>query len=172
MLGFVKLIDWRGSCLCVLSFCVCICLSIFAFLCVSFLSLSIPLLLVLPPPLPFTLRHCNLPRSFSFAPRLQIRREALAAADPDGHIHYASAAGKHLPMVDACIRESQRLYPVAPFVVRHLTSDLRLKDGENPVPGSFSQSFLHGFSNDFSYGFFSRDCLQEFSPGFFHEFLF
>ena len=36
-----------------------------------------------------------------------------------------------LPMVDACIRESQRLYPVAPFVVRHLTSDLRLKDGED-----------------------------------------
>lgn len=35
-----------------------------------------------------------------------------------------------LPMVDACIRESQRLYPVAPFVVRYLTSDLRLKDGE------------------------------------------
>lgn len=37
---------------------------------------------------------------------------------------------RRLPMVDACIRESQRLYPVAPFVVRHLTSDLRLKDGE------------------------------------------
>lgn len=38
---------------------------------------------------------------------------------------------KRLPMVDACIREAQRLYPVAPFVVRHLRSDLRLKDGED-----------------------------------------
>lgn len=39
-----------------------------------------------------------------------------------------------LPMVDACIRESQRLYPVAPFVVRHLSTDLRLKDGEEGEP--------------------------------------
>lgn len=61
---------------------------------------------------------------------LQIRREVLAAAGPSGHVDCGSAADKRLPMVDACIRESQRLYPVAPFVVRHLATDLRLKDGE------------------------------------------
>ncbi len=73
----------------------------------------------------------------------------LEAVGPDGYVDCvgsssssssaSSAANKdgqhqqrrpQLPMVDACIRESQRLYPVAPFVVRHLTSDLRLKDGE------------------------------------------
>lgn len=62
----------------------------------------------------------------------QIRREAQAAAahHPQGHVD-VSTVGKHgLPMVDACIKEAQRLYPVAPFVVRYLSSDLKLKDGE------------------------------------------
>lgn len=61
---------------------------------------------------------------------LQVRREVLAAAGPSGYVDCGAASDKRLPMVDACIRESQRMYPVAPFVVRHLASDLRLKDGE------------------------------------------
>lgn len=70
----------------------------------------------------------------------QVRREVLAAVGPDGYVDCGGNGGedkekgkqrkRRLPMVDACIRESQRLYPVAPFVVRHLRSDLRLKDGE------------------------------------------
>lgn len=65
-----------------------------------------------------------------FSSSVQVRREVLAAMDPSsGHLD-PSAADKRLPMVDACIREAQRLYPVAPFVVRHLESDLRLKDGK------------------------------------------
>ncbi|CAN0514944.1 unnamed protein product, partial [Scytosiphon promiscuus] len=47
-----------------------------------------------------------------------------------------------MPMVDACIRESQRLYPVAPFVVRRLSSDLRLKDGEGSTSGEIRQLAL------------------------------
>lgn len=73
-----------------------------------------------------------------------------AVGSPDGYVDCARGGGGRstapairghdekaqqqrrplLPMVDACIRESQRLYPVAPFVVRHLSTDLRLKDGE------------------------------------------
>lgn len=52
-------------------------------------------------------------------------------------------------MVDACIRESQRLYPVAPFVVRHLASDLRLKDGEE-----CSQKNIRGIDGSLWYAFF------------------
>lgn len=77
-----------------------------------------------------------------------------AVGSPDGYVDFAGGGGggftapatrDHnektrqqrrplLPMVDACIRESQRLYPVAPFVVRHLSTDLRLKDGEEGEP--------------------------------------
>lgn len=82
------------------------------------------------------------PRLTAFGPppinaKLQVRREVLDAVGPDGYVDCGDGGGTDkqrkrplLPMVDACIRESQRLYPVAPFVVRHLTSDLRLKDGE------------------------------------------
>ncbi|CAN0356191.1 unnamed protein product, partial [Ectocarpus sp. 8 AP-2014] len=86
---------------------------------------------------------------------LEVHREVLAAVgSPDGYVDCAGSGGggftapatrDHnekaqqqrrplLPMVDACIRESQRLYPVAPFVVRHLSTDLRLKDGEEGEP--------------------------------------
>lgn len=49
---------------------------------------------------------------------------------PSGHIDVSAGDPKRLQMVDACIKEAQRLYPVAPFVVRYLPSDLKLKDGE------------------------------------------
>ncbi|CAN0085044.1 unnamed protein product, partial [Laminaria digitata] len=92
--------------------------------------------------LSWTMHLLSLPENRPYL--LEVRRETLAAADPDGHIHCASAADKHLPMVDACIRESQRLYPVAPFVVRHLTSDLRLKDGTLLPAGALACVWIYG----------------------------
>lgn len=75
-----------------------------------------------------------------------MRQEVLAAVGQSGYVDCSDnssggSSGKTqhkkrplpMPMVDACIRESQRLYPVAPFVVRRLSTDLRLKDGKEPL---------------------------------------
>ena len=77
-------------------------------------------------------------------------------------------------MVDACIRESQRLYPVAPFVVRHLTSDLHLKDGEQKHRSPIFLQFLRSRSlPDLSPGIFQRIFFRtEISPGVFQRFFF
>lgn len=72
---------------------------------------------------------CNI-RAFSASP--QVRKEISETVESAGGDLPADsiAAGKCLPLVDACVKEAQRLYPVAPFVVRRLSTDLRLKDGE------------------------------------------
>ncbi|CAM9236940.1 unnamed protein product [Ectocarpus sp. 13 AM-2016] len=96
---------------------------------------------------------------------LEVHREVLAAVgSPDGYVDCAGGGGggftapatqDHnekarqqprplLPMVDACIRESQRLYPVAPFVVRHLSTDLRLKDGTLLPAGALACVWIYG----------------------------
>ncbi|CAN0259012.1 unnamed protein product [Ectocarpus fasciculatus] len=96
---------------------------------------------------------------------LEVRREVLAAVgSPDGYVDCARGGGGRstapairghdekaqqqrrplLPMVDACIRESQRLYPVAPFVVRHLSTDLRLKDGTLLPAGALACVWIYG----------------------------
>ncbi|CAM9570341.1 unnamed protein product [Pylaiella littoralis] len=99
--------------------------------------------------LSWTMHLLSLPENRPYL--AEVRREVLAAVGPDGYVDCARNSSakqqqqqKRLPMVDACIRESQRLYPVAPFVVRHLTSDLRLKDGTLLPAGALACVWIYG----------------------------
>eukprot|EP00752_Nemacystus_decipiens_P013048 g11543.t1 len=112
--------------------------------------------------LSWTMHLLSLPENRPYL--AEVRREVLEAAGPDGYVDCGGGGGgggsrdkdadkdrdkqrkrrRLLPMVDACIRESQRLYPVAPFVVRHLTSDLRLKDGTLLPAGALACVWIYG----------------------------
>ncbi|CAM9323541.1 unnamed protein product [Phaeothamnion confervicola] len=59
--------------------------------------------------------------------RLRLRDEVVTACGERGAVT-AAAAGR-LRLVDAVVREAQRLFPVAPFVVRTLREDVALPDG-------------------------------------------
>eukprot|EP00903_Cladosiphon_okamuranus_P014695 g13621.t1 len=115
--------------------------------------------------LSWTMHLLSLPENKPYL--AEVRREVLEAVGPDGYVDCAGSSPASqatdngsqsdqdrekakrqrthcLPMVDACIRESQRLYPVAPFVVRHLTSDLRLKDGALLPAGALACVWIYG----------------------------
>ncbi|CAM9590298.1 unnamed protein product, partial [Ascophyllum nodosum] len=84
----------------------------------------------------------SLPRNRGYL--IEVRREAAAAAKASDGGDGGPESKRRLPMLDACIRETQRLYPVAPFVVRHLRSDLRLKDGTLLPAGALACVWIYG----------------------------
>ncbi|CAM9685561.1 unnamed protein product [Hapterophycus canaliculatus] len=104
--------------------------------------------------LSWTMHLLSLPENRPYL--LQVRQEVLAAVDQSGNVDCSGSSNSSngnmlhkkrslpMPMVDACIRESQRLYPVAPFVVRHLSSDLRLKDGTLLPAGALACVWIYG----------------------------
>mmetsp|Transcript_22642 Transcript_22642/g.34213 ORF Transcript_22642/g.34213 Transcript_22642/m.34213 type:complete len:525 (-) Transcript_22642:60-1634(-) len=48
-----------------------------------------------------------------------------------------------LPLLDAVLKESMRLYPVAPFVVRHLTQDISVSDKVILPKGAFACIWIY-----------------------------
>ncbi|CAN0163301.1 unnamed protein product [Discosporangium mesarthrocarpum] len=86
----------------------------------------------------------SLPRHRHHLLRIRAEVEEACGGSGGGSSHIPGKAVGQMTFVSACIKEAQRLYPVAPFIVRSVESDLRLKDGTLIPAGTVAVVWIYG----------------------------